>query len=101
MIPVDPNVLIPATLVAIPATIGAWAALRNGRQLHTNHGKTIGRHVEDLGDDLGDLSRAFARHEADDARRFDQIIASQEETRQNTRDRAQEITDAVRKNDQS
>jgi hypothetical protein len=37
--------LVAATLAA--AFVGAWATLVGNRQLKTNHGKTIGQHVED------------------------------------------------------
>ena len=43
---VDPNVVLPAVFVAIPATIAAWGAIRNGRALKTTNGKSVGEYAE-------------------------------------------------------
>lgn len=43
----DPTVTLGAVLVFIPATIGAIAAWRNGRNMRTNHGRRPGEYLED------------------------------------------------------
>jgi len=43
----DPNVTIGAIAVFVPAMTTVWLQLRTGRKLKTNHGKTIGEHVEE------------------------------------------------------
>ena len=45
----DWDVTIGAIAVFIPAMLTVWLQLRTGRKLKTNHGKTIGEHVEAVG----------------------------------------------------
>lgn len=43
---IDWSLVIVAAIGAVPATIGAWAALQNGRKLRTPSGTSIGKQVE-------------------------------------------------------
>jgi len=63
-----------ALIAAVPATIAAWATFKTNRLVRTNHGKTIGEHVERVGDNLNELNRAFDRHTYDDLKRFDEVL---------------------------
>lgn len=40
--------VVAAMIASITASIGAFASLRTNRRIHTNHGKNIGQHVEEL-----------------------------------------------------
>ncbi len=60
----DPNIALGSLLVAIPATIAAIATLRTNRNIKTNHGRTIGQHVEAHGDQLRELESKGERLEA-------------------------------------
>lgn len=74
MVSLDPNITLGAIFVFVPATIGAVASLRNAKHMKTNHGMHIGAHVERIGDQVYDLTRAFERHAADDEERFGQVL---------------------------
>jgi len=72
---VDFTIIGAALIAAVPATIAALATFKTNRLVRTNHGKTLGEHVERIGDNLNELNRAFDRHSDDDARRFDEVAA--------------------------
>jgi len=47
---VDWNVIAGSVIVATPATVAAVSALRNGKQLKTPNGQTVGSMVQDAHD---------------------------------------------------
>lgn len=55
----DPNITLGAILLFIPAMLNVWLNTRTQRKLKTNHGKTIGEHVEKVTADLDLLSTKF------------------------------------------
>lgn len=55
--PPDGNALV----TAVPALVAALAAWRVNRKVETNHGKTIGQHVEAQGEELRELRRGQTR----------------------------------------
>lgn len=61
----DSNVIFASTAAAIPATVAAWASLRNGRRVKTNSGRTLGQHVEDIAVTLN-------RHLEEDEEQFEE-----------------------------
>jgi len=71
MIDLDLNIVLPSVLVAIPATIAAAASLHNARKIRTNHGSTIGEHVENQGVDLLAVRTDLLSHTEQDQRNFD------------------------------
>jgi len=73
MIDLDLNIVLPSVLVAIPATIAAAASLHNARKIRTNHGSTIGEHVENQGEAVAALTEDLAAHTAQDQRNFSEI----------------------------
>jgi len=73
MIELDLNIVLPSVLVAIPATIAAVASLHNGRKIRTNHGSTIGEHVEKQVDAVAVLTADLAAHTEQDLENFRQI----------------------------
>ena len=99
----DPNITIGAIAVFIPAMLTVWLQLRTQRSLKTNHGKTIGEHVEKLvddlkkhGADLNDLHRAFDRHVDQDEANFASIekaLADAADDRTKVKDSLQRLTD--------
>jgi len=77
----DFTIAFGSVLVFIPAVLSVWLTHKGNQQTRTNHGKTIGEHVEKLvadlekhGDDLNDLTRWSYRHTADDAERFGEVL---------------------------
>lgn len=61
----DPTVSA-AIIVAIPASIGAYASLRTRNDVKTNHGKKIGTHVEDLVDLASNMQAWAILHQESD-----------------------------------
>lgn len=45
------SIVIAAVIAAIPATMAAWSSMKTNRRIKTNHGKSIGQHVEDAADE--------------------------------------------------
>jgi len=71
---IDLTIIAAALIAAVPATIAALATFKTNRLVRTNHGRTIGEHIERVGDNLNELNRAFDRHTYDDLRRFDEVL---------------------------
>ena len=61
----DP-VVAAAFIASVPATLAAVASWKTNRRIKTNHGKSIGQHVEQIGADL-------AAHTKQDAAQFSEI----------------------------
>ena len=75
----DWSVTIGAVAVFIPAMLTVWLQLRTGHKLRTNHGKTIGEHVEALSDSVEMLDVRFQVHVLQDERNFEAIRKSLDE----------------------
>jgi len=76
----DWDVTIGAIAVFIPAMLTVWLQLRTGHKLKTNHGKTIGEHVEAVGVEvkalnakLDMLDSRFELHGDQDASNFARV----------------------------
>lgn len=44
-------IIIAVVTVSIPSFCGAWISLMTSKKIKTNHGKTIGQHTEQAGED--------------------------------------------------
>jgi hypothetical protein len=65
-LPLLTDIVVAASITAVPATIAAWAALSANKKVSTNGSKKdIGLLVEELGSDLKDLSFSVQKHHAD------------------------------------
>lgn len=70
---VDLGIIVAAICAAVPATIAAWAALSNGRQMRTNNGMKPGQYIEATHERMGELEHALTAHLEADTANFAEI----------------------------
>lgn len=62
--------LAAATVVAVPATYAAWRSYRNGKNMKTSNGKTMGEYTEGIWVAVTELQHQFIEHIQDGRAHF-------------------------------
>lgn len=83
----DLGPVVVSVVTGVFGCIIVWLQVRNGSRIKTNHGKTIGQHIESLGDTVAQIQRTMvtqqdlAEHAAHDIAVADDLRKEGRETR--------------------